>query len=141
AFLPDGRLMVGGDAGAIFFWDGQEWESTTTGAANEVQAVGHDRFGNPIAADSRGLVHRSSGARWQMIGQVPDGAIAIADSRQHGLMVIGGGARIHATLYGESFVEMPGYDSPIPQATVLLGAHVLGDDVLFWQRDGLYLFD
>jgi hypothetical protein len=141
AFLPDGRLIVGADAGTVFLWDGESWESGTTGATHDVQAVAADRVGRPIVGDSRGLLHRANGSRWQMIGQVPYAPLALRDTARHGLVVIGPGGRIHATLDGESFVEMPGYEVPIAESTVLNGAQVLGDNVAFWQEEGFFLFD
>jgi tRNA A-37 threonylcarbamoyl transferase component Bud32 len=141
AYLPDGRLVVGADAGTVFEWDGETWTHGATGATNDVQAVGVDRFGRVLAGDSRGLVHRASGSRWQMVGQVPYAPLAIRDTQRHGLLVIGGGGRIHATLDGESFSEMPSYEVPIAESSVLNGAAITGDNVAFWQEEGFYLFD
>lgn len=139
--LPDGRVIVGGDGGAVFFWDGREWESTTTATAAEVRAVGVDRFGSALAVDARGNVHRFTGSKWRVIGQVPYAVIAIQDTAAHGLLVVGSGGRIHATLDGETFVEMPGYAVPIADNTVLNGAQVAGDNAVFWQEEGLFVFD
>ena len=138
-YSADGELVVAGDAGALFVATDDGWEEGSLPTSGNVSALGVRGDGDILVTQSNGHVFAGSGVTWDRVGQVSGAPVAVGWTQDRDVLVALPNGRIHATLGGDDFSEMPGWQAP--PSFVASDAVVAGDNVIFAGSDRVVAWD
>ncbi len=138
-FDAEGRLVVGGDAGALFVATDDGWDDHSLPSHGRVVALGQDQDGHVLVAEDDGSIFRMKGAVAEHVGQTPSAPVAVGAMPGRGVVVVTDDGRLFASGGGDHFAAVKGRRVPLHMH--VHAAAILGHDVIVTSRDRVQVLD